>query len=104
MAPESIGLAYILKTYLLATIVAFFGGLAHAIEVVKHSGWKGWVSFWADIFVCIFFGNVFYQLGLLFAPHMAIIFTSLGSFWGAKSFEYLKLWLIKSIQANVPKS
>lgn len=103
MAPESFGIAYIIKTYMLATVVAFVGGLAHAIEAVKRQGWKGWVNFTSDIFVCIFFGNVFYQFGLLFAPHLAIILTSLGSFWGAKSFEYLKLWLIKSIQANVPK-
>lgn len=103
MAPESLGIMYIIKTYLLATIVGFFGGLAHAIEVVKHQGWKGWVSFFADVFVCIFFGNIFYQIGVLLVPHMAIILTSLGSFWGAKSFEYLKEWIIKSFQANVPK-
>lgn len=104
MAPESIGIAYILKTYVLATAIAFFGGLAHAIEVVKRQGWKGWISFCADVFVCIFFGHIFYQMGIIFAPSMAIVLTSLGSFWGAKSFDYLKEWLIKSFQANIPKS
>jgi len=101
--PEQLGIAYIVKTYFFATIVAFFGGLAHAIQVVKSSGWKGWVSFFADVFVCIFFGNIFYQIGLLYFPHQAIILTSLGSFWGAKSFEYLKVWIIKSLQSNLPK-
>lgn len=103
MAPESIGIMYVLKTYFLATFVAFFGGLAHAIEVVKRQGWRGWISFMADVFVCIFFGNVFYQMGLIFAPKMAVVLTSLGSFWGAKSFDYLKVWIIKSIQSNLPK-
>lgn len=103
MTPEQIGFIYILKTYFLASLIAFFGGVAHAIQQVKKSGWKGWVSFFADVFVCIFFGNVFYQIGLLVAPAYAIILTSLGSFWGAKSFEYLKVWVIKSLEANLPK-
>lgn len=103
MTPESLGIAYLFKTYFFATVVAFFGGVAHAIQQVKKSGWKGWISFTADVFVCIFFGNVFYQIGLIFAPHLAIVLTSLGSFWGAKSFEYLKDWMINSLKSNLPK-
>ena len=104
MAPESLGLMYIFKTYLLATLIGLFGGIAHAIEVVKEKGWKGWISFFADVFVCIFFGQIFYQFGLLYAPHMAVILTSLGSFWGAKSFDYMKVWIVRSLQSNLPKN
>ena len=43
MAPEGWGIAYIIKTYFLASIFAFFGGIAHAIQNVKKAGWKGWV-------------------------------------------------------------
>lgn len=101
MAPEGWGIAYIIKTYFLASIFAFFGGIAHAIQNVKKAGWKGWVSFLSDVVVCIFFGNVFYQVGLIVQPEYAIVLTSLGSFWGAKSFEYVKDWVITSLRANV---
>jgi len=101
MAPESITFMYIIKTYLIASIFAFFGGVAHAIQNVKKAGWKGWCSFLGDIVVCIFFGNVFYHVGLILNPEYAIILTSLGSFWGAKSFEYVKDWVLNSLKANI---
>lgn len=101
MTPESgFGLYMIIKTYALATIMGLLGGVAHAIQEVKKSGWKGWVSFSGDVIVCVFFGQVFYQVGILFSPEKAIILTSLGAFWGAKSFDYLKEWVINSIRAN----
>lgn len=98
---ETIPPLLLAKHYLIVTAVAFFGGMANAIQQVKKAGWKGWVSFCSDIVVCIFFGNVFYQIGLLTEPKYAIILTSLGSFWGAKSFEYLKRWVLTSLKANV---
>lgn len=98
---ETIPSIIIVKQYLLATIFAFLGGVAHAIQKIKTAGWKGWVSFSGDIFVCIFFGQVFYQVGLLWDPKYAIVLTSLGSFWGAKSFEYLKDWIINAARANL---
>lgn len=101
MAPESLGIMYIVKTYFLASIFAFFGGVAHAIQNVKKAGWRGWFSFGGDVIVCVFFGNVFYQVGLIIDPKYAIIMTSLGSFWGAKSFEYLKAWILTALKANV---
>lgn len=101
MAPETVGVAYVIKTYFLASIFAFFGGVAHAIQNVKKAGWKGWISFSGDIVVCVFFGNVFYQIGMLFEPKYAIVLTSLGSFWGAKSFDYIKDWIITSLRANI---
>ena len=101
MSPETIPVVYIIKTYLLASIFAFFGGVAHAIQNVKRVGWKGWFSFLGDIVVCIFFGNVFYHVGIIINPEYAIVLTSLGSFWGAKSFEYLKYWALNSLKANI---
>ena len=101
MAPESLGILYIIKTYLVASIFAFLGGLAHAIQSVKRTGWRGWISFVSDILVCIFFGNVFYQIGLIVKPEYAIIMTSLGSFWGAKSFEYLKEWMVATVNIKI---
>ena len=101
MSPETIPVVYIIKTYLLASIFAFFGGVAHAIQNVKRVGWKGWFSFLGDIVVCIFFGNVFYHVGIIINPEYAIVLTSLGSFWGAKSFEYLKNWALNSLKANI---
>jgi hypothetical protein len=101
MSPETIPVVYIVKTYFLASIFAFFGGVAHAIQNVKKAGWKGWFSFLGDIVVCIFFGNVFYQFGLIVEPEYAIVFTSLGSFWGAKSFDYIKDWVLNSLKANI---
>ena len=101
MSGETLGILYFIKTYLLASIFAFFGGIAHAIQNVKKAGWRGWVSFGSDVVVCIFFGNVFYQIGLLTEPNYAIIMTSVGSFWGAKSFEYLKEWILNSLKAKL---
>lgn len=98
---ETIPTVIIIKQYFIATVFAFFGGVAHAIQKVKESGWKGYFSFCGDIVVCIFFGNVFYQMGLLMEPKYAIILTSVGSFWGAKSFDYLKKWMIASLKANL---
>ena len=101
MSPSEITIMYIIKTHFLATIFAFFGGVAHAIQNVKKSGWKGWISFLCDIVVCIFFGNVFYQIGLIIKPEYAIVLTSLGSFWGAKSFDYIRDWVLNSLKANI---
>lgn len=98
---ESVPIIIVIKQYLLVTLFAFWGGVAHAIQNVKKAGWKGWMSFVSDVIVCVFFGNVFYQVGLLVEPTYAIVFTSLGSFWGAKSFEYLKDWIITSLKANI---
>lgn len=98
---ESLPVFIAIKQYLLVTLFAFWGGVAHAIQNVKKAGWKGWVYFVSDVIVCVFFGNVFYQVGLLVEPTYAIVFTSLGSFWGAKSFEYLKDWIITSLKANI---
>lgn len=101
MTPETIGTLYFIKTYFLVFLAALFGGVAHALQKVKHAGWKGWVSFVSDIVVCVFFGTVFYQLGLMVKPESAVIMTSLGSYWGAKSFEFLKDWVIIGLKANL---
>lgn len=98
---ETIPGIIIAKHYLIVSLFALFGGIAHAIEKVKKVGWKGWISFFSDVIVCIFFGNIFYQFGVLVEPKYAVILTSLGSFWGAKSFEYLKNWVLISIKANL---
>lgn len=104
MTPEaSVGGFILLKKYFFVTLVAFFGGLAHAIETVKRQGWRGWVSFWSDVVVCIFFGHIFFQVSQIVNPEYHVLFTSLGAFWGVKSFDYLKGWFIKSLQANLPK-
>lgn len=91
------------KTHIVAFLASLIGAMAHAFERVRANGWVGWLSFTTDIFVCIFFGHVFYQIALISMPEYAIIATSLGAFWGPKSFEYLKTWLIKSLQANISK-
>lgn len=103
MAPEGIGIFFAVKSYFVATLLGILGAVAHAIQAVKRQGWKGWFSFFGDVAVCIFFGQVFYQVGILWSPEKAIILTSLGSFWGAKSFDYIKGYVIKSVQANFPK-
>lgn len=101
MTPDSgIGLFLLVKSYFVATFMGILGGVAHAIQEVKKKGWKGWLAFAGDVIVCVFFGQVFYQVGMVFAPDKAIIFTSLGSFWGAKSFDYLRDWIINSVKAN----
>jgi len=99
----TIGATILAKNYVIATGVAIAGGIAHAIEQVRHAGWKGWVNFLGDIFVCVFFGHVFFQIALHLNPDYAVIFTSLGSFWGVKSFDYLKVWFIKSLEAIIKK-
>lgn len=103
MTPETqIGLILVAKKYLLVCFSATAGALAHALEKVKTMGWKGWVSFFSDMFVCIFFGTVFAQLTVLTGhADYQVIATSLGSYWGAKSFEYAKLWLLNSLKANI---
>lgn len=96
-----VGIIMATKGYITATLMGIFGGIAHAIQEVKKQGWKGWISFASDVIVCVFFGQIFYQIGLLFYPKEAIILTSLGSFWGAKSFDYLRVWILNSIKSNV---
>ena len=100
MGSEGIGVLVVVKSYSIATLLGLLGGIAHAIQEVKKKGWKGWVSFCGDVIVCVFFGQVFYQFGTVYFPEQAIILTSLGAFWGAKSFDYLKEWIINSIKAN----
>lgn len=100
MPETGIGIYLLAKSYALATVLGFLGAIAHAIQAVKKQGWKGWLSFSGDVIVCVFFGQVFYQIGILWSPEKAVILTSLGSFWGAKSFDYFKEWIINSIKAN----
>lgn len=83
---------------------ALSGALAHALTEVRKNGWKGWVNFLSDTFVCVFFGFVFHQVGVLISPEQSTIFTALGAFWGTESFKYLRNWLVNSLQANLPNS
>lgn len=89
------------KQTILAILAAFAGALAHALTEVRKDGWKGWVNFMSDTFVCIFFGFVFHQIGTVFAPEQSTVLTALGAFWGTESFKYLRNWMIKSLQANL---
>lgn len=97
---HSIGLV-VFKQFFIAFAAALAGALAHALTEVRKNGWKGWVSFLSDTFVCVFFGFIFHQIGVLVAPEQATVFTALGAFWGTESFRYLKSWLVKSLQANI---
>lgn len=103
MALEGVGVFLVVKSYFVATLLGILGAIAHAIQAVKKQGWKGWLSFIGDVAVCIFFGQVFYHIGILWSPEYAIVLTSLGSFWGAKSFDFIKEYILKSLQANLPK-
>lgn len=100
MPETGLGIFLVTKSYVIATFLGLLGAIAHAIQKVKDAGWKGWFSFLGDVVVCVFFGQVFYQLGMKINPEYAVLFTSLGSFWGAKSFDYLKDWIITSLKAN----
>lgn len=93
-----------MKQFFIVFFAAVAGALSHALNEVRTNGWKGWLNFASDTFICVFFGFVFHQLGIVIAPEKAIIFTALGSFWGTESFKYLRNWFIKSLQANLPKS
>lgn len=96
-----LGVVPFIKTHSVAFLASVIGAIAHAFERIRANGWVGWFSFTADIFVCVFFGNVFYQITSISMPEYAIIATSLGAFWGPKSFDYLKTWLLKSLKANI---
>jgi len=90
------------KQTILAIAAALTGALAHALTEVRKDGWKGWVNFLSDTFVCVFFGFVFHQIGSVVSPEQTTVFTALGAFWGTESFKYLRNWVIKSLQANLP--
>lgn len=75
-----------------------FGAVAHAIEEVRKSGWKGWLSFTSDIFVCSFVGWVFFHVLSLTGYHeYAIIGSSIGSYWGTKGFVKIRDLFLDSI-------
>lgn len=92
-----------MKQFFIVLFAALAGALSHALNEVRTNGWKGWLNFASDAFICVFFGFVFHQLGTIIAPEKAIIFTALGSFWGTESFKYLRNWFVRSLEANLPK-
>jgi len=91
----------LIKTYAPAIIATLFGALAHALENIRNSGWKGWFSLSSDIIVCSFVGYSFFHLAQLIYPDAYIIFTSVGSYWGTKGYVLIKDWFVNSIKANV---
>lgn len=97
---EIIGIVLI-KKYGIVFLAALFGAVAHALDEIRKSGWKGWFSFSSDIIVCSFVGYAFYHFSQIVYPDVSIFATSIGSFWGTKGFSYLKDWFINSIKANI---
>jgi len=90
------------KQTIIVVAAALGGALSHALTEVNKNGWKGWINFLSDTFVCVFFGFIFHQIGVVTYPEQATVFTALGAFWGTESFKYLRNWVIKSLQANLP--
>lgn len=75
-----------------------FGAVAHAVEEVRKSGWRGWGAFLSDIFVCSFVGWVFFHvLTLTGQNEYAIIGSSIGSYWGTKGFVKIREIFFSSI-------
>jgi len=89
------------KKYLPIFFAALFGALTHAFEEIHNIGWKGWVAFFTDIIACSFTGFAFYNLSLLVYPEGAVIFTSLGSYWGTKGFVIIRQWALNTLKANL---
>ena len=82
----------------MAVGATLFGAVAHAIESVRTTGWKGWASFLSDIFVCSFVGWVFFHvLQLWGAADYAIIGSSIGSYWGTKGFVKIRDLFLDSV-------
>lgn len=91
----------IAKKYIVVFFASMLGAMAHAFEEIQKSGWKGWVSFVADIFVCNFVGFTFYHFSQILYPDSAVFITSLGSYWGTRGFVYLKMWFINSVKSSI---
>lgn len=91
----------LIKKYTLVTVSVLFGATAHALEEIRKFGWKGWIYFLSDVFVCSFIGWTFYHLAQLTYPDYTFLACSVGSFWGTKAFNYVKDWLLNSLKANI---
>lgn len=74
-----------------------FGAVAHALEEVRKNGWKGWFMFGSDIFVCSFVGWLFFHAIALISTDVAIVGSSIGSYWGTKGFVKIRDWFFESI-------
>lgn len=91
----------LLKDYAVFIFAVLLGAVAHALEKIKSSGWKGFFYLSSDVVVCSFVGFLFYHFAMGFYPDGAIVACSIGSFWGTKGFNFIRDIVINAVKANI---